>query len=337
MLTIKNEGIVLRPLYDFEIGGVLNPACIEIMGELWMFYRAVNKENKSTIGFCRFKNNELVERFDTPLLVPEYDYEKEGLEDPRITFLNGKYYLFYTAYDGKNARIAYATAEKLPFFKKRGLLLPSISYEKAGELFRSTDLSLRYKAFEERYQESRGKDILLWEKDAFLFPEKIDGKYLLCHRVLPGIQIVSFEHFSDLTEDFWKNQLSHLDQFTILEPKYWYDSWNLGGGCPPIKTKSGWLLIYHTVQQSSLGRVYHASAALLDSANPLKVIGRLENPLFSPSSEYEKSGVVNNVVFPTSAILEGDRVMIYYGAGDKMIAAKSVNLNALLEELSPRS
>lgn len=337
MLLIKNEGMILQPLYDFEKGGVLNPACIDVNDEVWMFYRAVDKNNISTIGFCRLKNNKVIERSDQPILVPEQDYEQVGLEDPRITYLDGTYYLFYTAYDGENAQIAYATTKKLPFFEKRGLLMPKITYKRAGELFAFTNLTLRYKAFEERYQESRGEQILLWEKDAFLFPEKIGGKFALCHRVLPSIQVAFFENFSDLTNEFWENQLKNLDKYTLLEPKYWYDSWNIGGGCPPIKTEAGWLLIYHAVEQASPERIYHASAALLDLKNPLKVIGRLNNPLFSPSFHYEKDGVASNVVFPTSALVENGRVKIYYGAADRIIATKSVDLADLLETLTDES
>lgn len=334
MLKIKNEGVILEPVYDFEKGGVLNPACIQVRDEEWMFYRAVDLRGISTIGFCRLKDNEIVQRFDKPILAPEYDYEKRGLEDPRITYLDGTYYLFYTTYDGVNAQISYATSKELPHFKKQGLLMPGITYEQAGKLFRHTDLSPRYKAFEERYQESRGKDVLLWEKDAFLFPEKIDGRYVICHRILPGIQLVSFESFKDLTKDFWEDYLKDLDENIVIDNSNWYDSWNVGGGCPPVKTKAGWLLVYHSVESTQGRRIYRASVALLDLHNPLKVIGRLSDPLFSPLYSYEKTGVVSDVVFPTAALVKNGRLYIYHGAGDQVIALKSVNLEALLENLT---
>ena len=334
MVGIKNEGIVLEPLYDFEAGGVLNPACIAVGDEIWMYYRAVDRENVSTIGFCRLKDGAVIERRKEPILWPEHDYEIKGLEDPRIVQLGQEFFLFYVGYDGKNAQIAYAKSEKLPDFEKKGLVLPELDYEEAGKLFEKTDLTMRYKAFEMRYRNSHGQDILMWEKDAFLFPEKIDGKYALFHRVLPGIQIVFFDSFGELSKpEFWQNYLKKLDEYTILEPKYWYDDWNVGGGCPPIKTEAGWLLIYHGVEYSTSGHVYHACAALLDLENPLQVIGRLKEPLFSPVQQYEKNGVVNNVVFPTSALIDGDRLNIYYGAGDRVIAMKSLKLAELLEEL----
>lgn len=333
MLKIRNEGVILEPVYDFEKGGVLNPACIRVGDEEWMFYRAVDLNGTSTIGYCRFKDKAIVQRFEKPILVPEFDYEKRGLEDPRITYLDGTYYLFYTAYDGVDAQIAYATSKKLPDFKKQGLLMAGITYEEAGKLFKQTNLTLHYKAFEERYQESRGQDVLLWEKDAFLFPEKFDGRYLLCHRVLPGIQLVSFKDFDELTKTFWENYLKKLDRNILIDNSYWYDSWNVGGGCPPVKTKAGWLLVYHSVEHEEYRRIYRASVALLDLHNPLKVIGRLPDPLFSPMYSYERTGVVSDVVFPTASLIKNGRLYIYHGAGDRVIALKSVDLEVLLAKL----
>jgi predicted GH43/DUF377 family glycosyl hydrolase len=119
----------------------------------------------------------------------------------------------------------------------------------------------------------------------------------------------------------------------VLDPLYWYESRNVGGGCPPIKTKAGWLVIYHAVEDTPLGKIYHAAAALLDLNNPLKVIGRLKEPLFSPKTSWEKRGVVNNVVFPTGAIIKNRRLFIYYGGGDACIGSKSIGLNSLLTAL----
>jgi len=119
----------------------------------------------------------------------------------------------------------------------------------------------------------------------------------------------------------------------VLDPLFWFENRYIGGGCPPIETKDGWLIIYHAVEGTPLGKIYHASAALLDLKNPLKVLGRLKKPLFSPSSSWERNGSVRDVVFPTSALIKNDRLYIYYGAADKLIAVKSVDLAELLTEL----
>ncbi|HBH46482.1 MAG: hypothetical protein A2445_03990 [Candidatus Jacksonbacteria bacterium RIFOXYC2_FULL_44_29] len=334
MIAVKNEGIIIEKTeLEFENKGVLNPACIQIDGITHMFYRAVSQNNVSSIGYCQLQNDKVVKRLTKPILCPEYDYEKRGVEDPRITLLEGTYYLFYTAYDGKNALIAYATSKDLTHFAKQGLISPKISYQEAGDNFRESKVIDKYTTFETIYKESAGEDILLFEKDASLFPQKFNNKFALIHRVLPGIQIVYFDSFSEFTEDHWRDHLKNLDDFIVLDPLFWFESHNIGGGCPPIETKDGWLFIYHGVENSPRGKIYHATAALLDLKNPLKVLGRLTEPLFSPEADWEKKGVVNNVVFPTGAVVQDKRLYIYYGAADKLIAAKSVDLDELLAEL----
>lgn len=334
MITVKNEGIILEKTnLEFENKAVLNPACIQTNDIIHMFYRAVNHNDISSIGYCQLKNNKVVKRLKEPVLFPEYDYEKKGVEDPRITLLEGIYYLFYTAYDGKNALIAYATSKDLVHFTKQGLVSPKISYDKAEDIFRKSKVVERYIMFEMLYKEQRGKDILLFEKDAFLFPQKFNHKFALLHRILPGIQIIYFDKFSELTEDRWRDYLRNLGNFIVLDPLSWFESSNIGGGCPPIETKDGWLIIYHAVEDTSFEKIYHASAALLDLKNPLKVLGRLKEPLFSPKDSWEKSGITNNIVFPTGAVVRDKRLYIYYGAADQLIAAKSVDLAELLTEL----
>src|SRR5579864_4344165 len=125
MISSKNEGVILeKSHHPFERNGVLNPAYIEVQGLGHMYYRAVSDSNISTIGYCELKDDKVIKRLDHPLLVPEHDYEKQGLEDPRIVCLDGTYYLFYTGFDGKNAVVAYATSKDLVRFKKHGVISP---------------------------------------------------------------------------------------------------------------------------------------------------------------------------------------------------------------------
>ncbi|MCX6817009.1 MAG: pesticidal protein Cry7Aa [Candidatus Beckwithbacteria bacterium] len=331
MLKIKDEGIILEKTHrEFEAKAVLNPACIQVNDVTHMFYRAINQNDISSIGYCQLVNNKVVKRLPKPILFPENEYEKKGVEDPRITFFQGTYYLFYTAYDGQNARIAYATSQDLIHFAKHGLISPAISYDKAEDIFRESKIKERYRMFEMFYKEKKGQDVLLYEKDASLFPQKFHHKFAMLHRILPGIQIIYFKDFSKLSEHFWRHYLKNLGNFIVLEPLFWYESRNVGGGCPPIKTKDGWLIIYHAVEDTPLGKIYHAGAALLDLKNPTKVLGRLKEPLFSPRIYWEKTGTVNNVVFPTGAVVKDGTLYIYYGAADNRIGAKSVKLASLV-------
>ena len=337
MIEVRSEGIILESSQnEFENQAVLNPATIEKDGVTHMFYRAVRKTDMhSSIGYCQLVNNKVVVRSEKPVLFPERDYESNGVEDPRIVFLEGIYYLFYTVYDGTNALFAYATSTDLINFQKHGIISPRFTYAEAGRLFGSSPIAMRekYFFFESYIKDRQGGNILLWEKDAFIFPKKINNKFALVHRVLPGIQVIYFDDFKELTDDYWRAYLKDLGWYVMLESEYRFESRNVGGGCPPIETRDGWLLIYHAVEDSRVGRIYHAAAALFDLNDPTKVIARMKKPLFSPSQQWEKKGDVNNVVFPTGTVIKDGRLYIYYGAADKRIAAKSVDMEALLKEL----
>jgi predicted GH43/DUF377 family glycosyl hydrolase len=328
-MKIKNLGIILEPTkYEFEDQAALNPGCITVDGITHMYYRAVHYGNRSSIGYCQLKREKVIERWDHPLLIPEYDYEKQGIEDPRVVYLDGTYYLFYAAYDGKNA-----TSKDLIHFEKQGVITPNIKYADAAALFPDSYLLKRYQWYGRHYQEAIAPDVTLWLKDTFIFPKKINGQFLLMTRIMPGIQMIPFENFSDLTLEWWKKQLSHIDRSIVLQPKFWFETRKIGNGCPPIETPDGWVCIYHGVEDSPHGNVYHAAAALLDLQDPTKVIARLPEPLFSPSQPWELNGTVSNVVFPSGASLDGDSLIVFYGAADSRIAAKEISMAELLSEL----
>lgn len=272
----------------------------------------------------------MIERWDHPLLAPEHEYESHGLEDPRIVKIDDLYYLTYTVFDGMNAQFAYAVGSDPTHFEKRGIISPAITYNEAIQIFLETGLKEEYFFGRLFVNPGSHRPGLVWEKDAVLFPEKINGKFALMHRIYPDIQLVLFDDFNQLTEEFWRNELRHLADHIMLEPASWFENMYIGAGCPPIRTPAGWVLIYHGVERTSYGRIYRAGAALLDIHDPKRVIGRLSEPLFEPTESWEKKGDVSNVVFPTSAILNGDQLTIYYGAADSLIAVRIFSLKELL-------
>ncbi len=335
-VKVQKLGIVLAPTENkFEVRSVLNPAVYQDGNFVHLFYRAIDKKMNSTIGYAKLKGpTKVVERWDRPIIENKYVYEKKGVEDPRIVKIGDTFYMTYVAHDGKNALFCYATSTDLKNWERKGIISPKIHYEAIGHMFSPQKLKDRYFMFESFYQEYAGKDVYLWEKDAFLFPKKFKNQYALVHRILPDIQIIFFKNFKELqSNEFWKKYLKNLPKNVLLENKFWFESRNIGGGAPPIETKDGWLLIYHAVEELNRARVYHAAAALLDKKNPLKVIGRLPYPLFSPDLNWEKSGFVSNVTFPTGTAIFGKDLYVYYGAADKFIAVAKIELNELLKEL----
>ena len=339
MVKVIKHGIILdKTDKSFECEGVLNPGVIKVDNTIHMFYRAVTKDNYSTIGYCTLATPLLLkDRRDTPLLIPQSEYEFQGLEDPRIVQIEGTFYLTYTAYDGVNALGALATSTDLIHWQKHGIIVPKITYEEFKH-FTETEgvINEKYFRFNE-YQKSHEKQdrkILLWDKNLIFFPRKIDNKFCFLHRIKPDIQIVvAIDKITDLTKEFWEKYFNDFDQHIVLSSKYPHEASYLGSGCPPIETADGWLIIYHGVFDSVKGYIYSACAALFELENPEKEISRLPYPLFSPEKEWELKGEVNNVCFPTGAIVEEDNLYIYYGAADERIAVASMSLKDLLKEL----
>lgn len=340
MITVNKLGILLHKTSNsFENEGVLNPAVIKDNNSIHLFYRAVTKDNYSTIGYCKLSSPLVVEsRNDRPLLFPQAEYEFQGLEDPRIVKIEGVFYLSYTAFNGINALGALATSTDLIHWEKQGIIVPQITYEEFTHFTESegtiNEKYIRYNDYQ-KSTEKQDRKTFIWDKNLILFPRKIKNKFCFLHRIKPDIQIVvAIEKLENLTIAFWQNYFIHFDEHIVLTPKYEHEVSYIGSGCPPIETDAGWLIIYHGVHDTVKGYVYSACAALLDLNNPEKELARLPYPLFFPEKEWELKGEVNNVCFPTGAILENDTLYIYYGAADERIAVASLSIKELLNELT---
>jgi beta-1,2-mannobiose phosphorylase / 1,2-beta-oligomannan phosphorylase len=338
MIEVKKEGILLeRTQLEFENEGVLNPAVIRQGDCLHVYYRAVQTGNHSSIGYCKLDGPlNVTERWDKPIIVPEYEYESHGVEDARIVMIDDLFYLTYTGYDGINARGALAISKDLINFKKLGIIVPAITCsefvsisESAGKI---DENYYRNPKFNYHIADSE-KKMMLWDKNVVFFPRRIKGNLVFLHRIRPGIQIVSINNLDELNKEFWDDYFHNLHEYIVLDPVYRHESSYIGSGCPPIETEHGWLLIYHGVESAENGQIYSACAALLDLNDPLKVKARLPYALFSPKYDWEVNGEVNNVVFPTGTALFGNTLFIYYGAADRVIACASVNFSGLVAEL----
>ncbi len=336
MIKVKKHGIILKPTRnDFEAKSVFNPGVLQEGNTVHLVYRAMSKDFVSSFGYARLSGpTKIVERMKKPIYTPILQSESKGIEDPCLVKINNTIYMTYVAHDGKNAVIGYMFGKNILKLKRGGIISPRISYSKLSELFGYSRLKDDYYLFAAFYEKYNDDNILVWEKDGVLFPEKFNGRFLLLHRILPDIQMIYFNKFSQLkTKTYWEKYLRQLDKYVVMEGKYGFEARHIGAGAPPIKTKDGWLMIYHGVEPQNKGRIYRANAALLDLKNPRKLIARLPYPLFSPEKNYETRGHVNNVVFPTGTALFGERLYIYYGTSDSYTAVASVNINDLRKEL----
>ena len=308
------------PTHDWEAGAVFNPgATVGEDGQVYLLYRAIlagytKKPDRngydnyiSSIGCAVSEDGIHFQRFEQPVIQPTEEWERYGCEDPRITRLEigGRflYLITYTAmsapaFSGLGDRVGLITSEDLRAFHKHGVIIPGHN-----------------------------------DKDAVIFPELIQGRITMLHRIAPDIQIVYFDDLDQLenpSESFWSEYTAALDDFTIMRPRYQWEADKIGAGPPPIKTGAGWLLIYHGVDGN---HVYRAGAALLDLEDPSIVIARSRQPILEPEEDYELFGDVPNVVFPEGAIVRDGALYLYYGAADKVVALATCPLDELISFL----
>jgi predicted GH43/DUF377 family glycosyl hydrolase len=304
MIKFKKMGIIMKPQKNqFGSFARFNPGVYLKDGIVHMLYRASNSDIKdaenyiSSIGYAKLDlNTNILYDSNDKVIYPTLPEESKGCEDPRIVEFEKSIYVFYTAYDGQKARVAIAKTENFVDYIKLGVI----------------------RSFS-------------WDKDAFIFPERIGGKIAYLHRIEPNIQIDYFESFEQLiSENSWVNYEKKIAESTIMERKYMWENKKIGGSVPPIKTEKGWLLLYHAVDDNF---IYRGSVALLDLENPSKVLARIPYPMLEPEEDYEINGDVGNVVFPEGGYIYNDELFIYYGAADKYIALAKIGIRELFNEL----
>jgi predicted GH43/DUF377 family glycosyl hydrolase len=294
----KNPIITSRPGEEWEADGTFNPGAVMDGGTIHILYRAVDANMISRLGYAQTKNGtDITYRSPKPVMVPSNEWEEFGCEDPRITKLNGVFYVTYTAFSRRGTRIALASTRDFTNFVKHGLVGPNRN-----------------------------------DKDCVIFPERFDGKVAILHRLESKVQIAYFDSIEALTDsaDYWNGYVKHFADYEVMRSEFEWEARKVGTGPPPIRTERGWLVIYHGV---SIDRVYRGGAALLDLDDPRKVIARAHEPILEPEMEFEKKGVVPNVVFPDAAVVHGGHLMVYYGGADKVCCAASAPLDEFLDEL----
>ncbi|MBN2305659.1 MAG: glycosidase [Anaerolineae bacterium] len=278
-LTRYAENPVLVPSMHnaWESDNVFNAAVIRHNGLVYMLYRAQGRDRISRIGCAISTDGYHFNRLENPVFVPGNEYEAFGVEDPRITEIDGTFYMFYTAYSMHGVRIALARSQNLIDWERMGIAIPDED-----------------------------------NKDAVLFPGKINGRYVMFHRRPPDIWIA----YSDDLLHWTDHQIAMSPR-----PGMW-DGVRIGAGGPPFKTEGGWLSFYHGYNED---RVYCLGLALHDLDDPVKVIKRQDELILSPRGPYEEWGDIPNVVFTCGGIETEDGYDIYYGGGDHVMCVASVS------------
>jgi predicted GH43/DUF377 family glycosyl hydrolase len=261
----------------------------ELDEKIHYVYRAMGDDMVSRLGYASSHDGYRInERLDYPILSPSNSLEKRGCEDPRVTVIDDTLYMTYTAYSDI-PQIAITSIPVDDFLEKRW-----------------------------RWSDRIYPFLATTNKNAVIFPEKIDNQFVMLHRIEPNICIV----YSD-------NLREWVDSKIIVEPrKNMWDSLKIGAAGPPMEIDEGWLQIYHGVDKNI---TYRLGALILDRDDPEKILYRTEEPFLWPEEEYECLGFVPNVVFSCGSVLNGDRLIISYGCADTVIGVSTFQLDEILK------
>jgi predicted GH43/DUF377 family glycosyl hydrolase len=280
---------------------VFNPAAVRLAdGTTLLLCRVEDRRGLSHLCAARSKNGVdgwvIDEKPTFPADPEKYPEELWGVEDPRITYVEElkQYVIAYTAFSKGGPGVALALTEDFRQFKRLGLVMQPD------------------------------------DKDAALFPRRIDGSFALIHRPV-----------TDSGAHVWLSLSPDLSNWgghkLMLQARKggWWDANKVGLSPPLFETPRGWLMLYHGVRHTASGSLYRLGLALFDLQSPDRCLLRGDSWIFGPEAPYERNGDVGNVAFPCGYTLaaDGDGINLYYGAADTCIGLATGSLRELLRWL----
>ena len=325
LLVTPFDLVALRD--DFEVVGVFNPGAILVDGEVVLLVRVAERPREKRAGFVvlprwapgvgleidwvsdreievvdprvvrrradglvrltfishlrvvRCGDGRAVREITDVRFLPESELEEFGVEDPRITALDGRYYFTYVSVSRHGAGTALASTSDFKTFDRHGMIFCPEN------------------------------------KDVVIFPERIGGEFVALHRPNAATPFCRPEMWVARSAD-----LIHWGRHECLHGggAAW-ETGRVGAGTPPVRCADGWVEIYHGNRQPTRpGEVgmYSTGVLLLDAENPARIVRRTATSIFEPTSEFERTGFVPDVVFPTGIVESGGSYLIYYGAAD---------------------
>ena len=311
IITAKDVNKVWRDP-AFQVITVHNAGITEYNGEVLMLFRSHLRNGISVLGIAISRNGlDNWQVSEKPALLPctkedkfandaninqLIENEQGGVEDPRISKIGDTYYITYSAYHqtiAHRVRVSLATTKDFKSFIRHGPLL-------------QTDM-----------------------RNVVLFPEEIEGKYYGLFRPNDHTSDHTGGIFKQIrigsTSNIKKGNWDITEQAIIAQsdgPSSFSDK--IGPGAPPMKTKYGWMNIFHGVRSTMDGNPYVLGVALHELQKPEKV--KVSNiPILFPTKadcrvEDDSYIHVPNVVFCCGAIRKdnGD-IYIYYGGNDTVM------------------
>ncbi len=299
----------------WQARAVFNACPVDLGEKIGLLYRAESEEQEfegrsyrvSTIGYAESNDRNEISGI-RQFISPSESFDKFGCEDPRVTKIDDQYLIFYTALSdfppsADSIKVGLAISPDLKTVAAKHLVTPFNA------------------------------------KAMVLFPEKINGQYVAIltvntDRPPSSIALVRFDRLEQIwDQQFWCDWYATYEEKTL--PIQRLNTDHVEVGAVPVKTSAGWIMVYAHIQhyQNSEQRIFGIEAVLLDLDDPSRIIGRTTEPFLQPELEYERKGVIPNVIFPSGAIIRQDELRIYYGAADTVVAMARLKLDALLSYL----
>ncbi len=293
----QKEGKISFPIYD-EDGKITihtfdkNDPDLKIVDARVISYKG--QDYLTTLSHLRLVYSYDDLRFKEPEgFAPIFGSNKQeafGIEDCRVVKVGDTYQLTFTEVSSYGVGVGLIQTKDWKTFQHRGMIFPPHN------------------------------------KDCAIFEEQINGKYYALHRPSSpqlGGNYIWLAESPDLIH--WGNH-----KCIATSRKGYWDSARVGAGAAPIRTKEGWLEIYHGANEQ---HQYSLGALLLDLDDPSKVIARSEEPIMKPKESYELTGFFGHVVFTNGHVVEGDRLRMYYGASDEVICGADFSIEEILKTL----
>jgi len=309
---IKHEdNPIISPIAQngWEAWQTFNPGAILIDDTVHFLYRAIGQDGISRLGYAVSGDGLHI---DDRLPYPVYEHKiKEptpfmygsggswgGAEDPRIVHIkdDGRLYMTYTACDG-GLRVGLTSIAVNDVLQKKWNWKTPVLISPPDEV----------------------------HKNWLIFPEKIHGKYAILHSIKPTIQIAYVDNL-----DFNGNEYIQSFYGGAAQKDGW-DTWLRGAGAPPLKTRDGWLLFYHALDDD--WSKYKVGVMLLDLDDPTKVLCRAKEPILMPQEPYENSGYKPGIVYVSGAVVRDGTLLVYYGCADSYVGVASANLDEFVRAL----
>jgi predicted GH43/DUF377 family glycosyl hydrolase len=310
----ENPILIPDPASAWEAEATFNPSVVEGRdGKIHILFRAAGaKQNVngmevevSSIGHAVGTS---AVRFGAhrQLVAPTEPWERYGCEDPRVTFFEGRYYIFYTAvsdFSADGIKVALAITKDFKTINERHLV---------------TTFNAKAMA---------------------LFPERIGGKVAALitvnsDRPPAKICLALFDNVEDMwSKEYWDAWYKDFEKHVIgIEQNEKQDQLEVGSA--PQKTRNGWLIFYSYIYNYfAPPPIFGIQAALLDLEDPQKIVGEVKRPFIVPQEEYEFYGRVPHIVFPSGALIKRSDIYLYYGAADTTSCVAIFKKKELLEQL----